>query len=380
MANNWYSKDDWYSPLQSVPTVNAVTPKEKKKNKKVRIIGGICLLLVLLVATSLIFAERSGGQSGFGSSVIPSDGESGDMPENWQDFFDQYYTKTTTDVAEINIPRAKLPIDYELKLEEKPSGSELTLGELYEENYKSVVGISAYTDGQSGYNWGTGFVLTADGLIVTNTHVINGADSATVTLYDDTVLNATLVGADSISDIALLKVKGIGLTPAMIGDSSELAVGDAVAAIGNPLGEQFRMTLTNGVISAINRGVSYNGRSMTLMQTNAAINEGNSGGPLINMYGQVIGITNMKALSTGVEGIGFAIPTAVIRPIVNALLADGRVSGRVSIGITVRSPPPLRTTMICPRGFISATSLRARTPRSRASSPAICSWRSTASP
>ena len=99
MANNWYSKDDWYSPLQSVPTVNAVTPKEKKKNKKMRIIGGICLLLVLLVATSLIFAERGGAQGGFGSSVIPSDGESGDMPENWQDFFDQYYTKTTTDVA-----------------------------------------------------------------------------------------------------------------------------------------------------------------------------------------------------------------------------------------------------------------------------------------
>lgn len=341
MANNWYSNDDWYSPLQSVPTVNAVTPKEKKKNKKVRIIGGICLLLVLLVATSLIFAERSGGQSGFGSSVIPSDGESGDMPENWQDFFDQYYTKTTTDVAEINIPRAKLPIDYELKLEEKPSGSELTLGELYEENYKSVVGISAYTDGQSGYNWGTGFVLTADGLIVTNTHVINGADSATVTLYDDTVLNATLVGADSISDIALLKVKGIGLTPAVIGDSSELTVGDAVAAIGNPLGEQFRMTLTNGVISAINRGVSYNGRSMTLMQTNAAINEGNSGGPLYNMYGQVIGITNMKMMSSysSIEGIGFAIPSTTMRDIVNALVKDGEVRGRPSIGITVGAIP-----------------------------------------
>ena len=127
MANNWYSKDDWYAPLQSVPTVSAVTPKEKKKNKKVRIIGGICLLLVLLVATSLIFAERGGAQGGFGSNVISSDGGSGDMPENWQDFFDQYYTKTTTDVAEINIPRAKLPIDYELKIEEKPSGSELTL-------------------------------------------------------------------------------------------------------------------------------------------------------------------------------------------------------------------------------------------------------------
>ena len=93
--------------------------------------------------------------------------------------------------------------------------------------------------------------------------------------------------------------------------------------------------MTNGIISAINRDMVYNGHSMTLLQTNAAINEGNSGGPLINMYGQVIGITNMKALSTGVEGIGFAIPTASIRPIVNALLADGRVSGRVSIGITV---------------------------------------------
>ena len=94
-------------------------------------------------------------------------------------------------------------------------------------------------------------------------------------------------------------------------------------------------TMTNGIISAINRDMVYNGHSMTLLQTNAAINEGNSGGPLSKMYGQVIGITNMKALSTGVEGIGFAIPTAVIRPIVNALLADGRVSGRVSIGITV---------------------------------------------
>ena len=104
MANNWYSKDDWYSPLQSVPTVNAVTPKEKKKNKKVRIISGICLLLVLLVATSLIFAERSGGQSGFGSSVIPSDGESGDMPENWQDWWWNGLSQ--------NLPQRRLPMAY----------------------------------------------------------------------------------------------------------------------------------------------------------------------------------------------------------------------------------------------------------------------------
>lgn len=334
MANNWYSNDNWYAPLQSVPSMSAPTPKENKKKRSVRIIAIVCVLAILLVATSLIFAER-------GQSIAADPSTDGDMPENWQDFFDQYYTKTTTDVAEINIPRAKLPIDYELTLTEKSGGSELTLGELYENSYKSVVGISAYTDGQSGYSWGTGFVLTSDGLIVTNTHVINGADSATVTLYDDTVLNATLVGADTISDIAVLKVKGIGLNPVTVGDSAELAVGDAVAAIGNPLGEEFRMTLTNGVISAINRGVNYNGRSMTLMQTNAALNEGNSGGPLFNMYGQVIGVTNMKMMSSysSIEGIGFAIPSTTMRDIVNALVRDGEVRGRPSIGITVGAIP-----------------------------------------
>ena len=334
MANNWYSNDNWYAPLRSDPTVCAATPKEKKKKKSVRIAAVVCLMAVLLVATSLIFAER-------GQIVSTAPAENGDLPEDWQDFFSQYYTKTTTDTADINIPRAKLPVDYELTLDDKPAGSELSLGELYDNCYKSVVGISAYTDGKSGYSWGTGFVLTADGLIVTNTHVINGADSATVTLYDDTVLNATLVGADAISDIAVLKVKGIGLTPVTVGDSSELAVGDAVAAIGNPLGEEFRMTLTNGVISAINRGVNYNGRSMTLMQTNAALNEGNSGGPLFNMYGQVVGVTNMKMMSSysSIEGIGFAIPSTTMRDIVNALVKDGEVRGRPSIGITVGAIP-----------------------------------------
>lgn len=156
-----------------------------------------------------------------------------------------------------------------------------------------------------------------------------------MTTSDGTEYTGKLVGADAVSDIAVLKIEAQGLTPAEFGDSSSLQVGDDVVSIGNPLGEQLRWTMTNGIISAINRDMVYNGHSMTLLQTNAAINEGNSGGPLINMYGQVIGITNMKALSTGVEGIGFAIPTASIRPIVNALLADGRVSGRVSIGITV---------------------------------------------
>ena len=141
---------------------------------------------------------------------------------------------------------------------------------------------------------------------------------------------------DSISDLAVLKIDAQGLTAAEFGDSSGLLVGDRVIAIGNPLGQDLYGTMTDGIVSAINRDVTYAGHMMTLIQTNAAINEGNSGGPLINIYGQVIGITNMKAASrNGVEGIGFAIPTSSVRPVVDALLAEGRVSGRPSIGITI---------------------------------------------
>ena len=201
--------------------------------------------------------------------------------------------------------------------------------------------ISGYVDGKSAYSWGTGVVLSEDGLILTNTHVIEDCDRATVTLYDDSVYEAKLVGADSISDVAVLKIEATGLPAASFGDSGSLMVGDKVAAIGNPLGETFRMTLTDGIISAIERGINYNGHSMTLLQTNTALNEGNSGGPLFNMYGQVVGVTNMKMMSSysSIEGIGFAIPSATVKSVVNALVADGEVRGRPSVGITIGGIP-----------------------------------------
>ena len=192
-----------------------------------------------------------------------------------------------------------------------------------------------------GYNWGTGVILRPDGLILTNTHVIEGCDRATVTLYNDQAYEAKLVGADTISDVALLKIEAKGLPAAELGDSSTLRVGDRVAAIGNPLGESFRNTLTDGIISAIERGVQFNGRSMTLLQTNTALNEGNSGGALFNMYGQIVGVTNMKMMSSysSIEGIGFAIPSSTVSGVVNALVRDGEVRGRPSIGITVGAIP-----------------------------------------
>lgn len=218
-------------------------------------------------------------------------------------------------------------------------GSVLSLQSVYAKCLPSVVGIHA--DIRRGeYSTGTGIVLTSDGYIVTNTHVLDGAKSVTVTTSDGTEYTGALVGADAVSDIAVLKIDAQGLTPAEFGDSSSLQVGDDVVSIGNPLGEQLRWTMTNGIISAINRAVEVDGKSMTLLQTNAALNNGNSGGPLINAYGQVIGINTLKMSTTDdteatVEGLGFALPISSVSFVVNDIIATGSYRGAPSLGITV---------------------------------------------
>ena len=157
-------------------------------------------------------------------------------------------------------------------------------------------------------------------------------------LSDENTYTATLVGGDEATDLAVLKVEATGLTPAEFGDSDALRVGDVVVAIGDPLGTELRGTMTDGIVSAINRDLNLSGRQMTLIQTNAALNSGNSGGPLINCYGQVIGINTMKmssysSTSATVEGLGFAIPITAAKPILDELIQQGYVSGRPAIGI-----------------------------------------------
>ena len=253
---------------------------------------------------------------------------------------ENYYQDVDTSTVEVNITRGDLTNSFTLNLS-AADGEELSLQQLYEKCAPSIVAISGYQDGKTGYNWGTGVVLSSDGLILTNTHVIEDCDRAVVTLWDDRELDAVLLGADTISDLAVLRVSAGGLVPAEFGESASLQVGDRVAAIGNPLGETFRSTLTDGIISAISRGISYKGRSMTLLQTNTALNEGNSGGALFNMHGQVIGITNMKMMSSysSIEGIGFAIPSSTVKDVVNSIVRNGEVRGRPSIGITVGGIP-----------------------------------------
>ena len=223
-------------------------------------------------------------------------------------------------------------------VENRPVETEqaLSLQEIYEKVFPSVASISCVLD--NGTSSGTGIVMSADGYVITNYHVVDGARQIYVLLGENDRYAATLVGSDETTDLAVLDVEAADLTPAEFGDSSALRVGDMVVAIGDPLGTELRGTMTDGIVSAINRDLNLSGRQMTLIQTNAALNSGNSGGPLINCYGQVIGINTMKmssysSTSATVEGLGFAIPIAAAKPVIDELIAQGYVSGRPAIGI-----------------------------------------------
>ena len=243
--------------------------------------------------------------------------------------------QTPKSTKEDDIAITDSPVSYE----NIPQEGGLSLQDIYEKVIDSVVSITCTYRG--GSSTGTGVILDAAGYVVTNAHVVEDAKTIQVLLTDGRELEAALIGADTISDLAVLQIWADDLVAAQLGDSSVLRVGDAVVAIGDPLGIAFRGTMTDGIVSAINRDVTVDGRVMNLIQTNAALNSGNSGGPLLNCYGQVIGINTMKIGDTvsaaGVEGLGFAIPSTTVSDIVNQLLQQGYVSGRPSLGITGES-------------------------------------------
>lgn len=182
---------------------------------------------------------------------------------------------------------------------------------------------------------GSGIIISEDGYIVTNQHVIDGATEISVILNTGDEYTAKLVGEDSKSDLAVLKIDKTGLTAATLGDSDTVEVGELAVAIGNPLGQEFAGTVTAGVVSAVNRTMTVDNKVYNLIQTDAAINPGNSGGALVNRYGQVIGINTIKLSTTGVEGIGFAIAISEAKPIIDNLINNGYVPGRPLVGITV---------------------------------------------
>ena len=224
------------------------------------------------------------------------------------------------------------------------TGKLMTASEVYAANVNSTVGITtSVTTNYWGYQStsaasGSGFIISADGYILTNFHVIEDSDSISVSLYNGDSYQATLIGYDESNDIAVLKVDATDLSPVVLGDSDNLNVGDSVVAIGNPLGE-LTFTLTSGAISAKDREVTLSSNmTMNLLQTDCAINSGNSGGALFNMYGEVIGVTNAKYSSSSsgasIDNIGFAIPVNSVMGIVESIIEKGYIS-KPYIGISV---------------------------------------------
>ena len=210
---------------------------------------------------------------------------------------------------------------------------------------EQVVTTSGFWGGQQVVSGaGSGVVFTQDGYIVTNYHVVEGARQITVTLANEESYSATVVGSDSESDLALLKIEATGLTPAVLGDSDTVQVGETVIAVGNPTGN-LGGTITDGIVSALNRNVTVEGNNMTLMQTSAAVSPGNSGGGLFNANGELIGIVNAKSNGEDAEGLGFAIPVNTVKTVVQDLLESGYVTGRPAFGITVISITDAQTAM-----------------------------------
>ena len=321
---------------QQFPDLNSQEPE--KPEKKGKITGK---LVALLLAVAIV---GSVGGSALTAAIagIHQDKNTEDATEG---------VTGTTDVTQESQDQA----DYQLVNHELPdtlptndTGKSLTESEVYALTVNSVVGITteATTNvfGQQAVSAGagTGFILSEDGYIITNQHVVEGADTIKVALYNGESYDAELVGGDSSYDIAVLKIEAEGLQPVSVGNSDEIQVGESVVAIGNPLGE-LTWTMTNGIISALNREINTDGSAQniqTMIQTNAAINSGNSGGPLFDMDGNVIGVTSAKysgstTSGTSIEGLGFAIPINDALRVAYDLVEYGYVKGAY-LGVSLR--------------------------------------------
>ena len=307
-------------PLPAAAVHHTPQPPKKHSRKGLWIFLAVMAVLVMAAVAAALIAG-------------PADGGAAD---------DDHDASSIVDIFDKDIPTIdRVEGDPELRFFcTAAEGEALTAQEVYAAVNPSVVMVAVAIDEEKA-SIGTGVILTEDGYVVTNAHVIAGGLSAWVALDTGEVLDAELVGFDSNEDLALLKlVDGQGLPAARLGDSDACVVGDQVYAIGNPLGVELRGTLTNGLISAIDRQVTMEGRVMTMIQTTAALNNGNSGGPLINDRGQVIGINTMKmsggkTATATVEGLGFAVPTRRVVAVINDIMATGAFHGIPSLGIYV---------------------------------------------
>ena len=333
---SWYVRPerqevvDCYVQPRPLPSGAAPqTPREPEKRSRKGLWSFLIAagVLVLAVVAATVAASLRGG-----GAVPPVDGRTGDGGDASSIVNISGAEKTT-------IPRIQGEAGVSLVCT-APAGEKLSIQDMYEKVNPSTVLVVADKGEQASI--GTGVIMTADGYIITNAHVISGGKDCWIALDTGYTYDAKLVGYSEERDLAVLKaVDAADLPAASFGDSDLCRVGDTVYAIGNPLGVELRGTLTDGIISAINRDVQVDGRVMTLLQTTAALNNGNSGGPLINEYGQVVGINTLKMSGNGsemeatVEGLGFAVPISDACFVVNDIIANGRFRGVPVLGVMV---------------------------------------------
>lgn len=332
------------------PQMFAQYPQKKTKGGIIALIIVLCSLLTIGFIGMMVYGfsvdikeDLNSDRSDSGNSFRVPKEDSTTPFETLPDTSSQGKTHDESDYSD------KVNKDYSgMKLESNPkdakTNNSYTAAKASEKVSDSVVGILCYSDDvpdqadtTTASSQGSGIIFSQDGYVITNAHVIGNSKTAyaiRVVTSDGKVYKAGVVGYDSRTDIAVLKIDDAkGLTPATFGDSSQLEVGQDIIVVGNPGGLDYQNTTTKGVISALDRKLSTS--SLTkYIQTDAAINPGNSGGPLVNYYGQVVGITTSKIVSETYEGMGFAIPSQTVKNIVDTLVKNGYVEGRVKIGIS----------------------------------------------
>lgn len=310
------------------------TPSRLKSSNK-NSDGKICLALitVLLLGSAGLVALFGNSMSSEWILVGRDDQFSVTLPESFSGY------EILGQMTGGRLKQALLGGDFRLTLSELPDEPVKTLQTIYQEVNPAVVGVQGGNSTTMGV--GTGVIASDDGYIVTNHHVIEDLHWVDVILENGDVYQASLVGSDQDTDLAVLKIDAEGLPTAIFGHSDDTRVGETVVAIGNPTGMDLRGTMTDGIVSAINRDVAVDGVVMNLIQTTAALNSGNSGGALVNQHGQVIGITNLKLMAPEgeynvLEGLGFAIPSATVKMVVDSIIVHGHVVGRPTLGIVVQ--------------------------------------------
>ena len=330
--------EDPYRPQYQPPAPVSEPAPEKKERKKNQRKGGFfkkCLACVAVLALVISGCAVTAGL----------------VNAKWEERMDAVEASFALELDALQQQVDVLkPSSTGVSVSGSPVAAEgLTASQIYTQNVQSVVLIEATVTAEyfgqtsTGVSSGSGFILTEDGYVVTNYHVVEGAASVDVVLHDGASYPASLVGQDSTNDLAVLKVEASGLDAAELGSSDNLIVGDQVVAIGNPLGE-LTSTLTVGYVSAKERTIDTDGTVITMIQTDAAINSGNSGGPLFNMKGQVVGITTAKysgSSSSGasIEGIGFAIPISDVQEYIQDLIEYGYIKSAY-LGVMVQSMDP----------------------------------------